>query len=86
LWNLCRGKKEDKKEEVKEAAPASKKDFSTAILEHKKAPNRLLVEEAKTDDNSVIEMTQAKMDELKIYKGDTVILKGRTEACLQNSE
>lgn len=35
-----------------------------------------MVDEAKTDDNSVIEMTQAKMDELKIYKGDTVMLRG----------
>jgi len=66
-------RKEDKKEEP---IPAMKKDFSTAILDHKKSPNRLMVEEAKTDDNSVVEMTQAKMDELKIYKGDTVILKG----------
>jgi transitional endoplasmic reticulum ATPase len=53
-----------------------KKDFSTAILDHKKSPNRLMVEEAKTDDNSVVEMTQAKMEELKIYKGDTVVLRG----------
>lgn len=37
----------------------------------------LTVEEAKSDDNSVIEMTQAKMDELKIFKGDTVLLKGK---------
>lgn len=53
-----------------------KKDFSTAILDRKKAPNKLTVEEAKNDDNSVIEMTQAKMDELKIFKGDTVLIKG----------
>ena len=59
--------------------PAMKKDFSTAILEHKKSPNRLMVEEAKTDDNSVVEMTQTKMDELKIYKGDTVLLRGNND-------
>ena len=28
-------------------------------------------------DNSVVEMTQKKMDELKIFKGDTVLLKGK---------
>jgi len=50
---------------------------STAILDKKKAPHKLTVEEAKNDDNSVIEMTQAKMDELKIFKGDTVLLKGK---------
>lgn len=55
---------------------SKKKDVSTAILERKKAPHKLTVEEAKNDDNSVIEMTQAKMDELKIFKGDTVLIKG----------
>jgi len=54
-----------------------KKDFSTAILTKKKAPHKLTVEESKQDDNSVVEMTQAKMDELKIFKGDTVLLKGK---------
>jgi len=54
-----------------------KKDFSTAILDRKKAPNKLQVEDSKQDDNSVVEMTQAKMDELKIFKGDTVILRGK---------
>ena len=54
-----------------------KKDFSTAILDKKKAPNKLTVEDAKNDDNSIVEMTQAKMDELKIFKGDTVLLKGK---------
>ena len=56
---------------------SKKKDVSTAILERKKAPHKLTVEEAKNDDNSVIEMTQAKMDELKIFKGDTVLIKGK---------
>ena len=55
----------------------TKKDFSTAILEKKKAPHKLQVEESKQDDNSIVEMTQAKMDELKIFKGDAVVLKGK---------
>lgn len=54
-----------------------KKDFSTAILDRKKAPHRLMAEEARNDDNSVVQMSQAKMDELKIFKGETVILKGK---------
>ena len=54
-----------------------KKDVATAILDKKKAPHKLTVEEAKNDDNSVVEMSQAKMDELKIFKGDTVLLKGK---------
>ena len=55
---------------------SKKKDVSEAILERKKAPHKLTVEDAKNDDNSIIEMTQAKMDELKIFKGDTVLIKG----------
>ena len=46
-------------------------------MNKKKAPHKLTVEESKQDDNSVVEMTQAKMDELKIFKGDTVLLKGK---------
>ena len=47
-----------------------KKDYSTAILDQKKAPYRLLAEEGigTSEDNSVIQLTQKKMDELKIYK------------------
>lgn len=54
-----------------------KKDYSTAILEKKKAPNKLQVEDSTQDDNSIVELTQAKMDELKIFKGDAVILRGK---------
>jgi len=54
-----------------------KKDYSTAILDRKKAPNRLMVEDAINDDNSVVQLTQKKMDELKIFKAETVILKGK---------
>ena len=35
------------------------------------------VEDSKQDDNSIVEMTQAKMDELKIFKGDCVMLRGK---------
>ncbi len=45
----------------------SKKDFSTAILDKKKAPNKLIVEDATQDDNSVVMITNAKMEELKIF-------------------
>lgn len=34
-----------------------KKDFSTAILDRKKAPNRLMVEDATNDDNSAVCMS-----------------------------
>ena len=54
-----------------------KKDYSTAIMDRKKAPHKLQVEDSKQDDNSIVEMTQAKMDELKIFRGDAVIIKGK---------
>jgi transitional endoplasmic reticulum ATPase len=54
-----------------------KKDVSCAILDRKKAPHKLSCEESKLDDNSTVELTQAKMDELKIFKGDCVLLKGK---------
>lgn len=52
-------------------------DLATAILRKKDRPNRLLVEEAVNDDNSVVALSQAKMDELQLFRGDTVLLKGK---------
>lgn len=54
-----------------------KKDVSTAILDQKKAPNKLLVEEALNDQNSSVQLSQAKMAELKIFKGDAIFIKGK---------
>lgn len=66
LWGLGGGvhsKKEDKK------------DFTTAILERKKAPNRLIVDESVNDDNSVVALNQKTMEELQLFRGDTVLIK-----------
>ncbi|BES91303.1 transitional endoplasmic reticulum ATPase [Nesidiocoris tenuis] len=52
-------------------------DLSTAILRKKDRPNRLIVEDAVNDDNSVVALSQAKMDELELFRGDTVLLKGK---------
>lgn len=43
----------------------------------KRAPNRLVVDESAKDDNSVIEMCAAKMEQLELFRGDTVLLKGK---------
>ena len=53
----------------------AKKDFSTAILERKKAANRLVVDEAVNDDNSVVSMHPDTMEKLQIFRGDTILLK-----------
>jgi SpoVK/Ycf46/Vps4 family AAA+-type ATPase len=69
----------DKKGKAKKEGgdDAAKADTSTAILERKKAPNRLYVDEAITDDNSVVALHPDKMEELELFRGDTVILKGK---------
>jgi len=101
---------------VVEAAPPTAekkgKDFSTAILERKKSPNRrvspralrlplraarrelcwapregssvssrftrsLVVDEASNEDNSVVALNAKKMEELQLFRGDTVLIKGK---------
>mmetsp|Transcript_14394 Transcript_14394/g.17439 ORF Transcript_14394/g.17439 Transcript_14394/m.17439 type:complete len:809 (+) Transcript_14394:108-2534(+) len=59
------------------AADTGKKDFSTAILERKKAPNRLIVDDAINDDNSVVALNLAAMETLQLFRGDTVMIKGK---------
>ncbi|XP_064827211.1 transitional endoplasmic reticulum ATPase-like [Oncorhynchus masou masou] len=55
----------------------SKNDLSTAILKQKTRPNRLVVDESLNEDNSVVSLSQAKMDELQLFRGDTVLMKGK---------
>uniref|UniRef100_A0A672T1Q6 Transitional endoplasmic reticulum ATPase n=1 Tax=Sinocyclocheilus grahami TaxID=75366 RepID=A0A672T1Q6_SINGR len=52
-------------------------DLSTAILKQKNRPNRLIVDESINEDNSVVSLSQAKMDELQLFRGDTVLMKGK---------
>jgi transitional endoplasmic reticulum ATPase len=55
----------------------TKKDFSTAILERKKSPNRLVVDEAINDDNSVVSLHPTTMEKLQLFRGDTILIKVR---------
>jgi len=58
--------------------PTEKKDYSTtSILETRKAPNRLFVEESVNDDNSLVAIHPNKLEELELFKGETVILRGK---------
>ncbi|KAJ3709562.1 P-loop containing nucleoside triphosphate hydrolase protein [Lentinula guzmanii] len=52
-------------------------DVSTAILRPKKSPNRLIVDEATTDDNSVATINPATMEILQLFRGDTIIVRGK---------
>ena len=54
---------------------SGKKDFSTAILERKKSPNRLVVDEAVNDDNSVVALHPDTMEKLQLFRGDTILIK-----------
>ena len=56
---------------------ADSKNINTSIMDKKKAPNRLIVDEANNDDNSVVTLSPAKMEELQLFRGDTVLLKGK---------
>jgi len=58
-------------------ADEGKKDNTDAIMDKKRSPNRLVVDEATNDDNSVVALSMAKMEELQLFRGDTVLLKGK---------
>ncbi|CAD7961617.1 unnamed protein product [Amoebophrya sp. A120] len=59
-------------------APAAAAPAQPSVVPTKKrSPNRLVVEEAVNDDNSVISLSPAKMDELNLYRGDNVLIKGK---------
>ena len=46
-------------------------------MDRKKSPNRLVVDEAINDENSVISLNPKTMEELELFRGDTVLLKGK---------
>eukprot|EP01126_Amoeba_proteus_P064139 TRINITY_DN893_c0_g1_i3.p1 TRINITY_DN893_c0_g1~~TRINITY_DN893_c0_g1_i3.p1 ORF type:complete len:813 (-),score=200.20 TRINITY_DN893_c0_g1_i3:70-2508(-) len=54
-----------------------KKDLSTAILDRKKAPNRLMVDDAIKDDNSAVALHPELIDELGFFTGDSIQIRGK---------
>ena len=52
-------------------------DLSTAILQEKNKPNRLVVDDSVGEDNSVVHLSQEKMDELQLFRGDSILVKGK---------
>ncbi|EQC41700.1 cell division cycle protein 48 [Saprolegnia diclina VS20] len=54
-----------------------KPEFNAGIMDRKRSPNRLIVDEATNDDNSVVALSMAKMEELQLFRGDTVLIKGK---------
>lgn len=52
-------------------------DLATAILTKKTTPNTLLVDDSLTEDHSVVVIDAAKMEELGLFSGDYVMLRGK---------
>lgn len=58
-------------------APPPENDLATAIFKSKKRDNQLVVDDATTDDNSVITMNPNTVEKLELFRGDTVLVKGK---------
>ncbi|RKO98350.1 hypothetical protein CXG81DRAFT_28807 [Caulochytrium protostelioides] len=58
---------------------ADDNDHALAILKKKAAPNKLIVDDlpSTADDNSVCLMAESTMETLELFRGDTVLLKGK---------
>lgn len=69
--------KEEKKLVDASGAERTEDATATAILRRKKKDNAFIVDDATSDDNSVIAMTSDTMDKLELFRGDTVIVKGK---------
>jgi transitional endoplasmic reticulum ATPase len=54
-----------------------KKEPTDLDRKAKSGPNRLLVDDSVNDDSSIIALSQQKMDELRLFRGDSVLLKGK---------
>lgn len=46
-------------------------------MDKKTSPNRLMVDEAVQDDNSVVALHPETMETLELFRGDTVLIKGK---------
>ncbi|KAI8823782.1 P-loop containing nucleoside triphosphate hydrolase protein [Fimicolochytrium jonesii] len=58
-------------------AAADNDDTALAILKKKASPNKLIVDDATNDDNSVCMLNTATIEQLNLFRGDTVLLKGK---------
>jgi transitional endoplasmic reticulum ATPase len=81
LLNMSDSEQPDSSSSSSSSSSPKKGDMSEAILSSganvKRAPNRLVVDDSANDDNSVVSLSNAKMEELQLFRGDTVMLKGK---------
>jgi transitional endoplasmic reticulum ATPase len=59
--------------------PTKQDKDATAILNKKEWPNRLIVDDAVINDNSIVTLSQQKMDELQLSRDDRVMLKSKND-------
>lgn len=62
------------------AAPSvasSEKSSESAVLDRKRSPNMLVVDDALTDEHSTVSLSAAKLESLELFNGDQVLLKGK---------
>jgi transitional endoplasmic reticulum ATPase len=58
--------------------PAAAAAAPAGPREKKRSPNRLIVDESHGEgDNSVVMLSLAKMEELSLFRGDTVLIRGK---------
>ncbi|WVW78196.1 transitional endoplasmic reticulum ATPase [Kwoniella bestiolae CBS 10118] len=57
--------------------PVTDDSTATAILRQKRSPNRLMVEESPQEDNSVAILHPNTMEALGLFRGDTIIVRGK---------
>ena len=56
---------------------SGKKDkFKAGIMDRKRSPNRLIIDKALNEDKSVIALSMVRMEEVQLFRGDTVLIKG----------
>eukprot|EP00475_Leptophrys_vorax_P017123 TRINITY_DN2366_c0_g1_i1.p1 TRINITY_DN2366_c0_g1~~TRINITY_DN2366_c0_g1_i1.p1 ORF type:complete len:855 (-),score=306.50 TRINITY_DN2366_c0_g1_i1:104-2608(-) len=68
----------DKDVNMSGGAPEETTSAAPALRQKKRSPNRLVVDESKGEgDNSCILLSPAKMEELNLFRGDPVLIKGK---------
>ena len=65
------------KEIIKESSSSSSSSKKNVVSMNINKPNTLLVDDSVSDDHSTVAMSVEKMDELGLFSGDTVLLKGK---------
>jgi transitional endoplasmic reticulum ATPase len=69
---------QDKDKDVAMGGDTAAAAGAPAVRQKKRSPNRLVVDEAKGEgDNSCILLSPAKMEELNLFRGDPVLIKGK---------